>query len=369
MTMFRRHLLALVPATFSLIAPAIALAGAPAPHYHLAQITIPGAVDVFVADVNSAGQAVGYYVDADFEDQAFLFDGKSAFTLPRPADRVDGFATAINELGQIVGTTSTITDEGALVTSMLWDAADLESYTVIGNDQTIKLYPADINDAGVVVGKSANGGAFRAFTWSAAGGLIDDGVPPNGDGTNAYWIGINAGGHIVGGWNFPQSPTHATSGQLGIPGIPPIAAGVDDVKSIARGINDADTAVGEMDLDGSGNAVPVTFKDGVAAAIPGALLDLPSGGAYAINEQGVIVGRAQDYSTPAFKAFVFIDGASWDILAQSDSDAGFPYLLNAVSVNKNGVIAGTGRIGDFDVGSFIATPITDDAIFTDGFEG
>lgn len=345
------------------------MAGTPGPHYHLVQINIPGAVNVFVADINNAGQAVGYYVDADFENQAFLFDGTTAFTLPRPADRMDGNATAINELGQIVGTTSTITDDGSLSSAMLWDAAHPESYTVIGDDQANKLNPADINDAGVVVGLASQDGAFRAFSWSAGGGLVDDGVPPVGDGAQAYWSALNNDGHIVGGWNFIFGAAHATSGQFGTPGITPLAAGTYDAKSVAHGINDADTAVGEMDLDGSGNAVPVTFAGGVVAAIPGALLDLAAGGAYGINEQGVIVGRAQDFATLAFKAFVFIDGVSWDLLEQSDSDAGFPYLLKAVAVNESGVIVGVGRIGDFDVGSFIATPIADDAIFTDGFDG
>jgi hypothetical protein len=103
--------------------------------------------------------------------------------------------------------------------------------------------------------------------------------------------------------------------------------------------------------------------------VPGALLGLVAGGAYGINEAGVIVGRAQDFSTLTFKAFVTIDGVSYDILAQSDSDAGFPYLLKAVAVNESGVIAGVGRVGDFNVGSFIATPVVDDAIFVDGFDG
>jgi len=368
MSMLRRSVAALVPA-FVLLAPMASIAGAQAPHYHLTQITIPGASDVFVADINNAGQAVGYYADADFEDQAFLFDGTTVFTLPRPADRMDGFATAINELGQIVGSTQTITDNGTLTTSMLWDAAHPDTYTVIGNDQANKLSPADINDAGIVVGLNSQDGSFRAFTWSAAGGLIDDGVPPEGDATDAYWSAINNGGHIVGGWNFPFSAAHATSGQLGTAGITPLAAWVDDVASMAHGINDADTMVGEMDMDGSGHSVPVIFKDGVATAIPGTLLGLLTGDAYGINEAGVIVGRAQDFGTLEFKAFVFIDGVSWDILAQSDSDAGFPYLLKAVAVNESGIIAGVGRVGDFNVGSFIATPVVDDSIIADGFDG
>ncbi len=351
------------------VLPAVAIAGLPAPHYHLEQITIPDANGIYVADVNEAGQAVGYYIDANFGNQAFLFDGKQVITLPRPADRDEASATAINDLGQIVGYATTITDDGAQTSAMLWNAAAPEDYLVIGNDQANKLNPADINNAGVVVGLASQDGAFRAFTWSQAGGLVDDGVPPNGPDSQAYWSAINDAGTIVGGWNAIGALAHATTGQLGTPGIVPIAAGVDAVASMAHGIAEDGTAVGEMDIDGSGQSVPVTFRGGTAAAIPGALLGLASGAAFGVNAGGTIVGRAQDFATLSFKAFISTGGTAYDLLQQCDTDAGFPYLLRAAAINDHGVIVGLGRVGDFEVGSFIATPIADDAIFADGFDG
>lgn len=346
-----------------------ATAGTPAPHYHLAPITIPGANGVYVADINEAGQAVGYYVDADFANQAFLFDGQQVITLARPAGRDEAMATAINDLGQIVGYATTITDDGAQTTALLWDAAQPDSYVVIGEDQANKLDPADINNAGVVVGLASQDGAFRAFSWSAAGGLVDDGVPPNGPDTQAYWSAINDAGTIVGGWNAIFAASHATTGTFGMPGILPIAAGVDDVASMAHGIDEGGTAVGEMDIASDGHAVPVVFQGGIATEIPGALLGLSTGAAYGINAAGTIVGRAQDFATLSFKAFVYADGVAYDLLAQCDDDAGFPYLLKAAAINDHGVIVGVGRVGDFEVGSFIATPIGDDSIFDDGFDG
>ena len=91
--------------------------------------------------------------------------------------------------------------------------------------------------------------------------------------------------------------------------------------------------------------------------------------AYGINADGTIVGRAQDFATLSFKAFVYAGGVAYDLLAQCDGDAGFPYLLKAAAINDHGVIVGVGRVGDFDVGSFIATPIDAEAIFDDGFDG
>ncbi|MBA8887417.1 putative HAF family extracellular repeat protein [Dokdonella fugitiva] len=359
---FPSLLLAVLPA-------AAAIAGAPAPHYHLAAITIPDSNGVYVADVNDAGQAVGYYIDANFANQAFLFDGQQAITLPRPAGRDEATAAAINDLGQIVGYASTITEDGAQTTALLWDAAHPGDYVVIGDDQAYKLNPADINNNGVVVGLASQEGAFRAFSWSAGGGLVDDGVPAHGPDTQAYWSAINDAGTIVGGWNPIFAVSHATTGTFGTAGIDAIAAGVDDVASMAHGIDEAGTAVGEMDVAGDGHAVPVVFQGGVATAIPGALLGLPNGAAYGINADGTIVGRAQDFATLTFKAFVYAGGVAYDLLEQCDGDAGFPYLLKAAAINDHGVVVGLGRVGDFDVGSFIATPIDADAIFDDGFDG
>lgn len=360
-----RH--ALVLSTLLCLAAPAARAGE-APRYHLTPIVVPGAAGVYVNDVNEAGQAVGYYI-ADTGNEAFLFNGSKVITLPRPAGRDEAMATAINESGQIVGYASTFTEDGAQTTALLWNAAAPQDYLVIGDDQSRKLDPADINDEGVVVGLASWEGAFRAFSWSLAGGLVDDGVPPNGPDAQAYWSAINNAGTMVGGWNAIGAVSHATTGQFGTAGILPIAAGVDDVASMAHNLDEDGTAVGEMDVDGSGNAVPVTFRDGVASAIPGALLGLSSGAAFGINAAGSIVGRAQDFATLSFKAFVYVDGVAYDLLQQCDDDAGFPYLLKAAAINDRGVIVGLGRVGDFQVGSFVATPLGTDAIFTDGFDG
>lgn len=349
--------------------PALAAHAGEAPRYHLTPIVVPGAAGVYVADVNEAGQAVGYYVSEEGYNQAFLFDGANVITLPRPAGRDEAMATAINESGQIVGYASTITDDGAQTTALVWNAAAPQDYLVIGDDQAHKLNPADINDHGVVVGLASLDGAFRAFSWTQAGGLVDDGVPPNGPDAQAYWSAINNAGTIVGGWNAIFAATHATIGQFGSAGILPIAAGVDDVASMAHNLDENGTAVGEMDVDGSGNSVPVIFRDGTASAIPGALLGLSSGAAFGINAAGTIVGRAQDFATLDFKAFVYADGVAYDLLQQCDGDAGYPYLLKAAAINDHGVIAGLARVGDFEVGSFLATPIAGDAIFADGFDG
>lgn len=367
----------LAPLALALLAAtgAAAAQDAEPPQYHLEPIVIPGAASVFVQDMNDDGMAVGYFVMPDVGDLPFLWNGTEYVPLPLPPERTDGYAAGINNLGQITGYTATYTEDGATTTAVVWDLADLADITVITPDLPGNVNPAAINDLGTVVGFTSHDGQFNAFEWTPAGGYVDDGVPDHGPGTQAFWSRINNLGTKVGGWHYPQQTRHATIGQSGTPGIVAIAAGADDAASRALSINDSGVAVGEYDFGNDGSVAPVRFEDDTIFEIPGALLGLSTGYASEINEAGVIVGRAMDMGTLQFKAFVHIDGVSYDIAAQSDNGADYEYLLNGATVNADGVIAGTARGPDFSVVSFVARPIVDEEppleplVFADGFEG
>jgi hypothetical protein len=256
----------------------------------------------------------------------------------------------------------------------LWDAADPTTYTLIEGDSTaIALTPSDINNNGAVVGLKGNletGEAFHGFVWTKEDGVVDYGTTDTADPSiNASWSAVNDAGQLVGVWNFQFSVGHASVGAIGTPEMLPMSAASDAVESGATAINASGTRVGYMDVAGDGNRVPVVFDaDGNATAIEGATLGLAKGDALGINDAGVIVGRADDFSTLSFKAFVFVDGVAYDVLDVADNDGGFGYLLTASAVNASGAIVGTARVGDFDVGSYVLTPIADDAVFADGFD-
>ena len=95
---------------------ASATAAAGAPQYHLTVIEIPGAVDVYAYDINDAGQVVGYYVDENFLNHAFIYDADGAHTLAVPTSGegdVFSQASAINEAGDIAGNMQVLTENGA----------------------------------------------------------------------------------------------------------------------------------------------------------------------------------------------------------------------------------------------------------------
>jgi probable HAF family extracellular repeat protein len=344
-----------------------------APHYHLTRLEIPGMQGIYVRDINDAGDMVGYYLDANSVTRAFLWDasGPHDLAVPVSAGGEDVFsaATAINNEGQIVGYAQII---GDVTPGLLWNSADPTQYTLLDDDPDIFLNPLGISDNGTVVGIKGNlvtGEAFHAFVWTAQTGMVDYGTTdPSNPNINASWTGVNDAGQLIGEWNYIFSATHASVGTVGTPAVLPMSAASDAVESSANAINAEGDRVGHMNL-GSGDLVPVTFAaDGSATAIPGATLGLAAGQALGLNDAGTIVGRASDFSTLEFKAFVAIDGTSYDLFQQVDDTGGFDYFLTAQAVNASGAIVGLARYGDLQVGSYILTPLGDDHIFSDGFD-
>lgn len=368
----RRRPGALLPAALAGLLAA-GSAGAAAPAYHLTRLEIPGAQGIYVNDINDAGEMVGYYVDENFVERAFLWDADGPHDLAVPASTLgnDVFsaAAAINDSGQIVGYAN-VWDETA--PGLLWNRDDPGQYELLSPDPLVALTPSDISDNGTAVGLRAGfqtGEAFHGFVWTAQTGVVDYGTTDTANPEiNASWIAVNDAGDLVGVWNFQFAAMHASVGVVGTPAMLPLSAASDAVASTASGINAGGQRIGYMDMDGSGNQVPVTFAaDGTASAIPGATLGLPAGQALGINDAGIIVGRANDFATLAFKAFVAIDGEVYDLLDHVDDDGGFDYFLAARAVNASGQIVGIARYGDLQVGSFVLTP-SSDAIFDDGFE-
>jgi probable HAF family extracellular repeat protein len=363
----------------ALAAPsAVALAGTP--HYHLEPIEIPGAQGVYAYDINDSGQIVGYYIDENGLNRAFVYDTTGAHALAQPtvenAD-VSSQAASINNAGEIAGSIQVMDRETFSVVDApgaLWNAADPSTYTAIEGDvEGTALTPSAISNNGVMVGLKGNfltGEAFHGFVWTAESGVVDYGTTDTSDPTiNASWTGVNDAGQLVGVWNFQFSAMHASVGTVGTPAMLPMSAAADAVESGANAISENGVRVGYMDIDANGNRVPVVFDaEGNATAIEGATLGLPRGQALGINDAGVIVGRADDFATLSFKAFVAIDGVAYDVLDVADSDGGFGYLLSAQAVNANGVIVGLARVGDFSVGSYILTPIAGDEVFANGFD-
>jgi probable HAF family extracellular repeat protein len=121
---------------------------------------------------------------------------------PLPGDP-DGAATAINDLGQVVGISGICANAvggASAAHAVLWENG---SPTNIGNLGGVAWNtPTAINNHGVVVGfsdlpgDSADSPNYHAFLWTKSGGITDLGTLP-GDSLSVAW-GINAQGQVVG---------------------------------------------------------------------------------------------------------------------------------------------------------------------------
>ena len=340
------------------------------PLYHLTLLEVPDATSVTAKDINDAGQVVGTYSDQDFVRHAVLWDGAGwhELALP-PGAEVNGIAYAINNSGRVVGTSDDFVNPTA---GLLWDAADPASYTQLGAETGVHVSPADINDAGVVVG--GFGVPSRAFAWDAEGGFVDYGLQdPNVEDQQTRWWAINASGRIVGRWQQHVSNIHATVGEVGTPAVLAMGAMTEEFPTTAVGLDSKGIAVGLGLAAETPDLVPVVFAlDGSYAEIPGAALDQGTGSAIAINDAGVIVGVAgigtANGPVPGLKAWVHRDGVTHDLYEVVDDTAIFESFSGAVSINGAGVIVGNGRTASGDMMGFMLTPIQGDGIFADGFE-
>lgn len=348
-----------------------ACAIADAPLYHLSLLSVPGSTSVSVQDINDAGQIVGRYQDQDFVGHPFVWDADGLHELARPPGaEVDGIAYAINNAGQIAGSSN---DFVVAAQGLLWDAANPDSYTVINSDPDVGVSPADISDAGIVVGSF--GVPSRAFVWTPETGLVDYGLQdPDLPDQQTRWAAINNAGKIVGRWNQHVSNFHATVGEVGTPAVESMSAMTEAFASGAYALNNLGISVGLGLAQASGNLVPVVFDtDGNFTEIPGATLAQTSGGALAINDSGVIVGVAgigtANGPVPGMQAWVYRDGVTRDLFTVVDDSAGLTRFANALAINASGVIVGTGRDANDTIVSFMLTPIAADAVFSDGFDG
>jgi uncharacterized membrane protein len=347
-----------------------ALAGTPL--YHLTVLSVPDASTVQALDINDAGQAVGRYLDQDFNARAVLWDADGTVHDLALPDTGDGIAYAINNHGQIVGT---FDDYVLPQKGVLWDASapGTPNTLTAGPDEAVS--PQDINDNGVVVGGFGLPAHSRAFVWTSAGGLVDYGLQDaNVEFQQARWAAVNSAGKLVGHWNAHSSNIHATAGQVGTPAVLSMSTMTEDFASVAVAMNEHGTAVGLGLAAAAPVLVPVVFADdGTFSEIPNATLDQPNGCASAINDSGVIIGRAgigtASGCAPGMKVWVYRDNTVYNLYDVVDDHGIFTSFITTEAINASGIIVGTGRTANDEIMSFVLTPILADEIFVDGFDG
>jgi len=248
------------------------------------------------AAVNSSGYIAGWSNGPTRQQRATLWTPIGG---PYDLGALSGaigasLATAINDLGQLVGFSQPASGSG--LHAFLWtpSAPGATTGTMIdlGTLGGTNSWAMGVNDAGVVVGRSlTSSGGSRAFRWTAGGGMEDLGTL--GTGETSFAAGINAQGQIVGYsevspggvWHaFLWTPSVGGGGTMQDLGVPP-----NQIETMSRAfaINDAGEVVGGVGCCTSTVAWRWSAADGMQDLGPATSAERL---AYALNENDQVVG-------------------------------------------------------------------------------
>jgi len=150
--------------------------------------TILGGLGGTANGVNDHRQVVGYYDSLDGSFHAYRWTEQLGVE-----DLGEGFANAINFVGNVVGTTAVAGN------AFLWtENGGMQNLGTLAGDEESSA--AAINFFGQVVGFSSSSTSSRAFFWSPRTGMQDLNtlIPPDSGWTLSSATGISLFGQIVG---------------------------------------------------------------------------------------------------------------------------------------------------------------------------
>jgi uncharacterized membrane protein len=247
--------------------------------YTFTTIVVPGSLGTIAGDINDRGQIVGEFTDDAGIQRGFLDTGGHLTNINPPGDTFT-MLFGINNLGQILGTTSSIAN-------FVYAHGTFTPLNNLGES----AFAFGINDVGQIVGglSDSNGDTIglldtrgRITTYAAPGASVTAGYD------------INDFGQIVGNYLdstgfHPFLDRQGVLTNIEVPGDFALASGINNLGQITGQFCDNAGCHGFVDTRGSFTTIDV----------PGASFTDAQG----INDLGQIVGYFGD-STGLFSAFV-----------------------------------------------------------------
>jgi probable HAF family extracellular repeat protein len=270
--------------------------------------------------INNLGQVVGYSTTSNGQDHAFLYSDGTMTDIGTSG--ASSYAYGINDSGQVAGYSIT----GSVTHAFRYSDGKLTDLGTLGGAYSFAFA---INKSGEVAGYSADAnGTPEAFvsdgsTMTDLGGL---GTDDQGNSLDSYAYGINNSGQIVGyasvsadGGNTVTSHAFIDSGGV----MTDLGAGDP---STALGINNAGQVIGV------GKSAYYIESNGVFTTLSA----LPAG----INDNGDVVGYTQGSNSQS-DPYLYTQGKMIDLNSLLPANSGWT-LTNATAINNHDQIVGVG---------------------------
>lgn len=296
-----------------------------------------------IADINNQDEIVGTSISSSLPA---TWQNGLVGSLSLYGSDSNGAANAINDEGQIVGASNSLSANRPV----MWANGRVEQIETTSG--SARLY--GINDSGTMVGSARDSAKYDNAYVVRNDIATDLGALPGGDASagsavNSRALAVNDSEQIVGFSQTSFGVIHATLWQNST--ITDLGGVSNSEPSEALGINKSGLTVG-FAANSSGTDEAVTWQNGTMTVLP----VLQSGGhsiAYAVNDAGIVAGRSDIYLKGAWQdhAVIWQNGQLIDLnsLLPANSD----WVLNyATTINNNGQIAGMGTFGGFTTFGF-----------------
>jgi probable HAF family extracellular repeat protein len=278
----------------------------------------------YAVDVNLAGQATGVMTDESGSapvSRGFFYDPKTGLADIGDLGGANTSVVALNDNGVVTGTSQT--DKGEV-------HAFLYTPGVGMRDIGAGVFPSDVSDAGMVIGRL--GSNSHAFSWTDAGGFQDLGP--------GIVHGVGTPGTLFGSRN----------------GSPGVFAGADFAAFVPIKTGDAldgnvfGQSVGKLSEPDGERAFVWDGDSYVMPTAPGVVSSVGQ----SINNAGTIAVHGTDADGNAVP--LLFDPPYDSPYGSFDGSGGFTKFLDYAAVDDVGHLAGAGRLADGEVHGFVMTP-------------
>jgi hypothetical protein len=156
----------------------------------------PGATDTYGYDINNSGQVVGYYLDGNYIEHAFLLDGQTYTTFePSVANGFDAYPYGISNDGHVLGRAYYDPSVGGSYPFVYDTITHSDAILAVDGADPMEISASQISNAGVV-GSYWNWQESKTlgFTWENGSSVSID-IPGT---TEVIATSINDSGQVVG---------------------------------------------------------------------------------------------------------------------------------------------------------------------------